>query len=192
MGASKVPRTESWAAAALLLISCVAIASVAKLPPIAGNRDLHPLLQIKEGFSFVWHERFLLGCVTLDLFAVLLGGATALLPVFAREGDTVDVLAHNMRPGALKRAGLDYEACKAINPKLIHAGIIGFGSIALNGNLALGANPLMASGLIRMGEAANRITAGEADRAVAHATSGPCLQQNLVCVLEGEDRKSVV
>jgi crotonobetainyl-CoA:carnitine CoA-transferase CaiB-like acyl-CoA transferase len=38
-----------------------------------------------------------------------------------------DVLAHNMRPEALKRAGLDYEACKAINPKLIHAGIIGFG-----------------------------------------------------------------
>ena len=31
-----------------------------------------------------------------------------------------------------------------------------------------------------------RITAGEADRGVAHATSGPCLQQNLVCVLEGE------
>jgi len=27
---------------------------------------------------------------------------------------------------------------------------------------------------------------GEGDRAVAHATSGPCLQQNLVCVLEGE------
>ena len=30
-----------------------------------------------------------------------------------------------------------------------------------------------------------RIWSGEADRAVAHATSGPCLQQNLVCVLEG-------
>jgi len=38
-----------------------------------------------------------------------------------------DVLAHNMRPDALKRAGLDYETCRAINPKLIHAGIIGFG-----------------------------------------------------------------
>lgn len=38
-----------------------------------------------------------------------------------------DVLAHNMRPDALKRAGLDYDACRAINPKLIHAGIIGFG-----------------------------------------------------------------
>jgi acetyl-CoA C-acetyltransferase len=33
--------------------------------------------------------------------------------------------------------------------------------------------------------AASRIWDGSADRAVAHATSGPCLQQNLVCVLEG-------
>ena len=44
----------------------------------------------------------------------------------------------------------------------------------------------MAAGLTRMGEAANRITNGDADRAVTHATSGACLQQNLVCVLEGE------
>ena len=51
---------------------------------------------------------------------------------------------------------------------------------------ALSANTVMAAGLARMGEAANRISSGEADRAVAHATSGPCLQQNLVCVLEGE------
>ncbi len=50
----------------------------------------------------------------------------------------------------------------------------------------LAANPLMSAGLIRIGEAASRIRAGQADRAVAHATSGPCLQQNLVCVLEGE------
>ena len=50
----------------------------------------------------------------------------------------------------------------------------------------LAANPVMAAGLIRLGEAASRITRGDGDRAVAHATSGPCLQQNLVCVLEGE------
>ena len=50
----------------------------------------------------------------------------------------------------------------------------------------LAANPLIAAGLIRIGEAASRISRGEARRAVAHATSGPCLQQNLVCVLEGE------
>jgi acetyl-CoA acetyltransferase len=51
---------------------------------------------------------------------------------------------------------------------------------------ALAANPVMAAGLIRIGEAAAAIHRGEAKRAVAHATSGPCLQQNLVCVLEGE------
>jgi acetyl-CoA acetyltransferase len=50
---------------------------------------------------------------------------------------------------------------------------------------ALAANPMMSAGLIRIGEAAKAIWSGQADRAVAHATSGPCLQQNLVCVLEG-------
>jgi acetyl-CoA acetyltransferase len=51
---------------------------------------------------------------------------------------------------------------------------------------ALCANPQMAAGLARFIEAADRVSAGSADRAVAHATSGPCLQQNLVAVLEGE------
>jgi len=51
---------------------------------------------------------------------------------------------------------------------------------------ALCANTMMATGLIRMGEVAERIWSGSADRGVAHAASGPCLQQNLVCVLEGE------
>ncbi len=49
---------------------------------------------------------------------------------------------------------------------------------------ALAAHPLLAAGLIRIGEAAQRVMQGTAQRAVAHATSGPCLQQNLVCVLE--------
>lgn len=41
----------------------------------------------------MWNDRFLLGCVSLDLFAVLLGGATALLPVYAR-----DILLWNGHP----------------------------------------------------------------------------------------------
>ncbi|MFB7499686.1 thiolase domain-containing protein [Streptomyces sp. NPDC056161] len=53
---------------------------------------------------------------------------------------------------------------------------------------ALAANPVMAAGLVRIGEAAARIARGESDRALAHATSGPCLQQNLVAVLEGDPR----
>jgi acetyl-CoA acetyltransferase len=49
---------------------------------------------------------------------------------------------------------------------------------------ALGANALMVAGLVRIGEAAQRILDGSANRTLGHATSGPCLQQNLVCVME--------
>jgi acetyl-CoA acetyltransferase len=51
---------------------------------------------------------------------------------------------------------------------------------------ALCANPMLTAGLIRIGEAAARISDGSAARAVAHATQGPALQQNLVAVLEGD------
>lgn len=51
---------------------------------------------------------------------------------------------------------------------------------------ALAANPMMVAGLARIGEAAQQISRGQARRALAHATQGHCLQQNLVCVLEGE------
>jgi acetyl-CoA acetyltransferase len=51
---------------------------------------------------------------------------------------------------------------------------------------ALAANAVMSAGLARIGEVARRITNGRADRGVAHATSGPALQQNMVVVLEGE------
>jgi acetyl-CoA acetyltransferase len=50
---------------------------------------------------------------------------------------------------------------------------------------ALCGNPMFTSGLIRIGEAAHRVRTGESQRALGHATSGPALQQNLVCVMEG-------
>ena len=44
----------------------------------------------------------------------------------------------------------------------------------------------MVAGLARIGEAATRIIDGTASRTLAHATSGPCLQQNLVCIMESK------
>jgi len=38
-----------------------------------------------EGFRYLWREKLVLGAISLDLFAVLLGGAVALLPVYAKE-----------------------------------------------------------------------------------------------------------
>ena len=48
-------------------------------------------------------------------------------------------------------------------------------------------NPMFAAGLARIGEAATQILTGQARKTLAHATSGPALQQNLVCVMETRD-----
>jgi acetyl-CoA acetyltransferase len=48
-------------------------------------------------------------------------------------------------------------------------------------------NPMFAAGLARIGEAAGTIMTGQAGKVLAHATSGPALQQNLVCVMERRD-----
>jgi MFS family permease len=74
-----------WTSVALLAVGVIALLSVRPVPPPRTNRNIHPLRQMAEGLHYVIAQRFLLGCVTLDLFAVLLGGATALLPVYARD-----------------------------------------------------------------------------------------------------------
>ena len=50
-----------------------------------GPRRTVSLAAIKEGVQFVFHRQVLLGAMTLDLFAVIFGGAVALLPVYARD-----------------------------------------------------------------------------------------------------------
>ena len=51
---------------------------------------------------------------------------------------------------------------------------------------ALAANPVMATGLVRIAEVAQRIVEGSAGRGLAHATGGQVMQHNLVCLMEGD------
>jgi MFS family permease len=68
------------------MLACSALLLITIRPIRAEHHsDLHPVRQMIEGLQFTWRDRFLLGCISLDLFAVILGGATALLPVFARD-----------------------------------------------------------------------------------------------------------
>ncbi|TAD73199.1 MAG: MFS transporter [Sphingomonadales bacterium] len=71
--------------AGMLIAAMLLILTVRPIKARHEGPPLKPLRQIVEGLVYVWRERFLLGCITLDLFAVLLAGATALLPVFARD-----------------------------------------------------------------------------------------------------------
>jgi MFS family permease len=60
----------------------------------------HPLTLVVEGLSYVWQNKVVFGAISLDLFAVLLGGATALLPAFA-----TDILHVGPMGNALLRMG---------------------------------------------------------------------------------------
>ncbi|HEX9805552.1 MAG TPA: MFS transporter [Alteraurantiacibacter sp.] len=79
------PSLPYFLSAGVLLVSGLLISSVRPVRAVHEGPPVHPLRQIVQGFQFVKGQRFLLGCITLDLFAVLLGGATAMLPVFARD-----------------------------------------------------------------------------------------------------------
>lgn len=70
----------------MILLMGIAITGLVfiKPKPFAGQRRQEKILDsIKQGFRFVWRSKEVLGALSLDLFAVLFGGATALLPVFA-------------------------------------------------------------------------------------------------------------
>ena len=77
------PTTVYVCGALLSLISCALTLSVRYLHRPSG---LAPTWRsVFVGVSFVWHRKVLLGAISLDLFAVLLGGAVALLPIYARD-----------------------------------------------------------------------------------------------------------
>jgi MFS family permease len=71
-------------AGGLFALSALLLTTFAS-PPQTGARGASRLAQIQEGLAYLWTNRFVLGAISLDLFAVLLGGATALLPVYARD-----------------------------------------------------------------------------------------------------------
>jgi len=58
---------------------------VRRIVPPPMDRTRKPVRQMIDGLSYVRNHRFLLGAITVDLAAVILGGATALLPVYARD-----------------------------------------------------------------------------------------------------------
>jgi MFS family permease len=73
--------------ATALLTAVGALVSTFRIKTRAQARRREPttLKTIFAGLHFIWREKLILGAISLDLFAVLLGGAVALLPVYARE-----------------------------------------------------------------------------------------------------------
>ncbi|MGD9720603.1 MAG: MFS transporter [Pirellulales bacterium] len=91
------------------------------------------LKQLGEGVSFVWNNQVVLGAMALDMFAVLLGGATALLPVFAKEVLHIGSLGFGFLAAAQSVGALSMSLFLVYRPPLAHAGrallwsVAGFG-----------------------------------------------------------------
>ena len=71
--------------AALLLVALVGIFLIGKVPQPPAQKDHRVMARIVDGFRYVRENRLVLAAITLDLFVVLLAGATALLPIYARD-----------------------------------------------------------------------------------------------------------
>ncbi|MES2172929.1 MAG: MFS transporter [Pseudomonadota bacterium] len=72
-------------ASALFGVALGAMMLIGPVPQPPRDTSRHPIRQMIDGFAYVRGNRLVLATITLDLFAVLLAGATALLPVYARD-----------------------------------------------------------------------------------------------------------
>ncbi|MDQ0472918.1 MFS transporter [Labrys wisconsinensis] len=119
---------------ALVLIAAAAVLATMIPDPAQKNRREPPTLDaMVAGFRYVWSEKIVLGAISFDLFAVLLGGANALLPVYAQ--DILDVGPWGL--GLLRAApGVGSILVAALllrHPIRDHAGVFMFACVALFG-----------------------------------------------------------
>jgi MFS family permease len=77
----------AWPYLAALALLSLALAALLAIPPVPRppRSAEPPLAQVRAGLAYVRANRIVLGAISLDLFAVILGGATALLPIYARD-----------------------------------------------------------------------------------------------------------
>jgi MFS family permease len=78
------PRFAYGWCATLCLVAAVLVLTI-KSPTAPEARAGSKMEMMKEGFAYIWSNKVVLGAISLDLFAVLLGGATALMPIFVKD-----------------------------------------------------------------------------------------------------------
>ncbi|MGZ8284513.1 MAG: MFS transporter [Allosphingosinicella sp.] len=80
-----IPEASYIGAALLFVVSLLCLMLIGPVPRPEMDRSRHPIRQMVDGLAYVRTNRLVLATITLDLFAVFLAGATALLPVYARD-----------------------------------------------------------------------------------------------------------
>jgi len=101
------------------------IVSLGQLPRLAAAANAARVTwgAIVQGLRYVWNNKVVLGCMTLDMFAVILGGATALLPVYARDILHVGADGYGLLSGSLELGGLAMSGLLVFLPGFRRAGL---------------------------------------------------------------------
>lgn len=116
----------------LYIVSAISVA-VIKKPTRPEAQPGSRWTLIKQGLAYVWQNKIVFGAISLDLFAVLLGGATALLPVFARDVLQVGPDGFGLLRAAPAIGATAVGLWLAANPIRHKAGIVMFLGVGLFG-----------------------------------------------------------
>jgi MFS family permease len=134
------PALPYFLCSALYALATIAVFMIGPVPRSTIDRSKGPLRQVVEGMAYVWSNKLVLGAITLDLFVMFLAGATAMIPVFAR-----DILGAG-------EIGLSLLAASPAIGAMIVATIFSFAPLSKNvGNLMLGAMVVFGLGTIGFG-----------------------------------------
>jgi MFS family permease len=126
------PEIAYGTAFVFMLLGAFLVFSIPK-PPKGPPKERPTLSNMLEGFRFIWKQKIILGAISLDLFAVLMGGVIALLPAYADEvlhlgPEGLGWLRAAPGVGAILMAGVI-----AMFPIRDHAGVIMFICVGLFG-----------------------------------------------------------
>ena len=91
------------------------------------------LAAIREGLSFVWRQPVILGCMSVDMFAVIFGGATALLPIYAKEILHAGARGYGMLTSSFEIGALAMAFVLMLRPPARNAGRTLLGAVVVFG-----------------------------------------------------------
>lgn len=134
------PALPYFVCAALYTTAMLAIFMIGPVERSAIDRTKGPVRQVMDGMNYVWTNKLVLGAITLDLLVMFLAGATAMIPVFAK-----DILGAG-------EIGLSLLAASPAVGAVIVAGIFSFAPLSRNvGNMMLLAMAVFGIGTIGFG-----------------------------------------
>ncbi len=121
----------------LLFLTAIWLVLAVRIAQPPNAREAVSLRTLFAGVTFIWRRKEILGAISLDLFAVLLGGATALLPIFARDILHVGPWGLGLLRSAPAVGALAVSLYLSRHPIQRRVGKVMFGSVAIYGAATL-------------------------------------------------------